>query len=101
MPMTQDEFDHQRGLLSQTIGALVGAFVYAFPEGFFYDPEAHLIDSNAMKITGTASEDPMRSIASKIYDVMEAFDLMQKGLGLHDGEEPRFERFLKGECNQP
>ena len=62
-----------------------------------------LFDPNPLvrKMTGAAGDEPMRSIASKIYDVMEAFDRMQEGLGLHDGEEPRFQRFLKGECNQP
>ena len=42
MPMTQDEFDHKRALLCQTIGTLGGVFIQAFPDGFIFDPDAHL-----------------------------------------------------------
>ena len=92
MPMTQDEFDHCRGMLAQSIGLLVGALQTRFPEGYLYDP-----DPDFSQVTGSAGEEPMRAIASRIYDVMETFDLLQEGLGLPAGEEPRFRRFLKGD----
>lgn len=91
MPMTQEEFDRRREMIRQSIVTLAGALEHAFPPGYAFDAEK-ASDYNM----ASAYDEPMRSIASRIYDVMEAFDRMQEGIGLQNGEGPRFQKFLKG-----
>jgi hypothetical protein len=80
-------FDRSRDGLGQAIDYLVAAF------------EDRLIRQGdnsweGLKINGSASDEPLRMVASRIYDVMETFDRVQVAMGLPSDQETRFARFL-------
>jgi hypothetical protein len=95
-PMSQEQLDRLVGDLRWRVGQVHGAISLEFPEGYIYDPEAHLVDVDVPRITGLSVEYPMKTIAGAIDGVLHAFDLLPEGLGLPKGEEPRFRRLLRG-----
>ena len=92
--MTQDEFDNQIKLLLETLSSAYGAVTSRFPDGYLYDSQALPED----RLTGSLWEgnsDLLQFIASKIDDVLLAFTLLQKGLGMPEGEEPKYAKALR------
>jgi hypothetical protein len=100
-PMSQEQFDRLVGDLRWRVGQVLGAISFEFPEGYIYDPEAHLLDVDVPCITGLSVEYPMKTIAGAIDGVLHTFDLLQEGLGLPKGEEPRFRRLVRGGADGP
>jgi len=92
--MTQDEFDNQIKVLREAVTLAYGAITSRFPDGYLYDPQALSED----RFTGSLWEDnpdALRFIASKIDDILLAFTLLQRGLGMPEGEEPKYAKALR------
>jgi len=91
MPIDRS-FKHRRDSLLISINTLGGAFMHAFPDG--HDPTDD--GGPAFPPRGTTGDEPMRSIAGRLNDVLFNFDMLQRTLGLPRGEPPRFQEFMAG-----
>jgi hypothetical protein len=86
MPSTQAEFDAAVRQLRCYVSALAGLIDDTFPEGYAWPPEDP-------RVTGTASEEPMRPIAKSIDGVLGSYDALQTAMG---EKHPRHEPYLHG-----
>jgi hypothetical protein len=87
MTTSQAEFDNRRQLFLESVALLSGALTSRFPDGYIHDEGKY-------GPKGTAHEEPMHAIVSRLRDVLHCSDRLQEGLGLPHGEEPAFRHFL-------
>ena len=95
MPKTakQVEFDRCVKQLRLYVAQLSYVVDDIFPEAYVFDPEN-------FEVTGESMDPPLRNIAQNIDNILGSFDALQEATGIPSGTEPRYRRFLGGECNE-